>query len=153
MKRYYELSTQKCQSRDQQEFNNELVHLIKEESQKYGWEFDDKVFDDKKIRDRIRCFYKTHIQNAKKRLKTMLKDPEKRANVKALAAHFHLIEEKAVEREEDPDGSGADGDDEADGSLGFGLSQSYSSEAGGGDSRGHYALRSADKRDGDMMAV
>ena len=90
MKRYYELSTQKCQSRDQQEFNNELVNLIKEESQKYGWEFDDKVFDDKKIRDRIRCFYKTHIQNAKKRLKTMLKDPEKRANVKALVRTIGL---------------------------------------------------------------
>lgn len=61
-----------------------------------------------------------------------------------------------MEREDDPDGStGADGDGEADGSLGFGLSQSYSSDAaGGGDNRGHYALRSADKRvDGDMMAV
>lgn len=62
MKRYYELSTNKCQSRDQQEFNNELVSSVKTEAQKYGWEFDDKAFDDKKIRDRIRCFYKVRLQ-------------------------------------------------------------------------------------------
>ncbi len=67
---------------------------MKNEATKYGWEFDSKAFDDKKIRDRIRCFFKTHIQNAKKRLKTMLRNPSKKANIKALAAHFHLIEEK-----------------------------------------------------------
>mmetsp|Transcript_4726 Transcript_4726/g.7348 ORF Transcript_4726/g.7348 Transcript_4726/m.7348 type:complete len:648 (+) Transcript_4726:370-2313(+) len=94
MKRYYELSTQKCQSKDQQDFNNSLVDQVKNEATKYGWEFDRKAFDDKKIRDRIRCFFKTHIQNAKKRLKTMLRNPSKKANIKALAEHFHLIEEK-----------------------------------------------------------
>jgi NADPH-dependent 2,4-dienoyl-CoA reductase/sulfur reductase-like enzyme len=70
------------------------VQQVKNEATKYGWEFDRKAFDDKKIRDRIRCFFKTHIQNAKKRLKTMLRNPGKKANIKALAAHFHLIEEK-----------------------------------------------------------
>ncbi|KAL7459118.1 hypothetical protein ACHAWC_011503 [Mediolabrus comicus] len=94
MERYYELSTQKCQSKDQQDFNNALVDQVKAEAHKYGWEFDRKAFDDKKIRDRIRCFFKTHIQNAKKRLKTMLRNPSKKANIKALSDHFHLIEEK-----------------------------------------------------------
>ena len=63
-------------------------------------------------------FIKTHIRNAKKRLQTMLRNPEKRANTKALAAHFHLIEGKGLNPEHDHDS-----DDEDDG-LGFGLSQS-----------------------------
>ena len=94
MMRYYELSTERCQLREQQEFNNMMVQLIRKEATKHGWKFDHKVFDDKKIRDRIRCFYKAHVQNAKKRLKTMLKNPEKRANIKDLATLYHLIEEK-----------------------------------------------------------
>ena len=115
MKRYYELSVEQCQSKDQQEFNNELVISIKRESNKYGWEFDRNAFDDKKIRDRIRCFYKTHIQNAKKRLKTMLRHPEKRANIKALAAHFHIIEEKGAELlDQDTMGGGTNSDDSFD---------------------------------------
>lgn len=137
MEKYYELSTEKCQSRDQQEFNNQLVIKVKEEAQKYGWEFDSKAFsEDKKVRDRIRCFYKTHIQNAKKRLKTMLKNPEKRANVKALAAHFHLIEEKADIEADEKDLNtrfGRPGDESRQDSgieSGQSLSQSYSSDSG-----------------------
>ncbi|KAL7552278.1 hypothetical protein ACHAWF_016646 [Thalassiosira exigua] len=102
MKMYYELSTNSCQSREQQEFNNELVHRVKEEAARYGWEFCKKAFeDDRNIRHRIRCFFKIHIQNAKKRLKTMLRNPEKPVNLKALADHFHLIEgaEAGVEHE------------------------------------------------------
>ena len=94
MRKYYELSTERCQTREQQEYNNGLVHLIRNEAAKHGWKFDDEVFDDNKIRDRIRCFFKSHMQNAKKRLKTMLKNPEKKANIKELATLYHLFEEK-----------------------------------------------------------
>jgi hypothetical protein len=155
MKRYYELSVEKCQSKDQQEFNNELVLSIKRESNKYGWEFDRNAFDDKKIRDRIRCFYKTHIQNAKKRLKTMLRHPEKRANIKALAAHFHLIEEKGAELiDQDTIGGGTNSDDSFDSDVdevddddeeqeegderGYDNSKSYSTESGDSGKETHH---------------
>jgi hypothetical protein len=72
----------------------------------------------------------------------MLRHPEKRANIKALAAHFHLIEEKGMEENGCHSGSFDDTDDDDDDDdddegyddeherLDFGLGQSYSSDGG-----------------------
>lgn len=96
MARYYALSIGKCQSPEQHIFNNTLVALVRQSVTAREWSFDRIFMCDKVLRDRIRCYYKTHIQNAKKRLNTMLKNPTKKANASHLIQHWELIRETIV---------------------------------------------------------
>jgi hypothetical protein len=98
MARYYALSIGKCQSPEQHTFNNTLVVLVRQTVTAREWSFDRIFMCDKVLRDRIRCYYKTHIQNAKKRLRTMLKNPTKKANAGHLIQHWELIRETIVSK-------------------------------------------------------
>jgi hypothetical protein len=86
---YYDLSGQR-QSKLQQEFNNTLVERMRSTADKMDWAFEDS-FSDKRLRDRIRCFFKTHQQNAKKRLATMVKNCMNGDNAEALRIMIRCV--------------------------------------------------------------
>lgn len=84
MPEYY--ANQVVPSKQQHFYNNELVATVRIKAKELGYTFDRRVFDDKKLRNRIRCFYKSHIQNAKKRIVTMKK------NIFSSPAQCHALE-------------------------------------------------------------
>lgn len=89
MAMYYQYSTEHCQSSEQHDFNQCLMEAVRDEAQRRGWIFPDN--SDKVLRDRVRNYYKTHIQNAKKRLQTMLRNPTKKSNARHLTEHWDII--------------------------------------------------------------
>lgn len=90
MAEYYGISNVQRQSRMQQSFNKMLVEEVREAAEEAGIAFDPS-FTEKKLRDRIRCFYKTHLQNAKKRLVTLQKRPESLNNQAIVRVYVRCV--------------------------------------------------------------
>ena len=88
------------QGKDKKVFYTNLEDLVLKQITAHGW-----IFEGSNLRERLRHFYKTMKQNASKRLRTMLRNLNKRANLKNLASlqdflhqeemdeTYHLIED------------------------------------------------------------
>ena len=51
----------------QKQYNNRLTERLLDVAAKYGYVFDEADFNFVAVRDRIRCYYKSYVQSAKKR--------------------------------------------------------------------------------------
>jgi hypothetical protein len=51
----------------QKQYNNRLTEDLLKMATKYGYMFDEREFSFVTVRDRIRCYYKSFVQSAKKR--------------------------------------------------------------------------------------
>jgi hypothetical protein len=76
----------------QRTFNDSLVTVVRQAVSDLGWTLDPTVFfNDRIFRDRILCYYKTLVQNARKRIKTMRANPTKKMNARNLVQHLDLL--------------------------------------------------------------
>ena len=90
MHKYYEISAIQKNYKVQQYFNNVLVEEVRQAAKDSGFTVDPE-FCDKMLRDRIRCFYKTHLQNAKKRLATLMKHADSFENQCLVAVFIRCV--------------------------------------------------------------
>lgn len=51
----------------QKQYNNKLTERLLELAAEHGYIFDEKEFNFVTVRDRIRCYFKSYVQSAKKR--------------------------------------------------------------------------------------
>lgn len=99
MHKYYEISAIQKNYKVQQFFNNVLVEEVRTAAEESGFTIDPD-FCDKKLRDRIRCFYKTHLQNAKKRLATLQKHADSIENQFLVAVFIRCVRNPQLTFEE-----------------------------------------------------
>lgn len=99
MHKYYEISAIQKNYKVQQYFNNVLVEEVRKAAKDSGFTVDPE-FCDKMLRDRIRCFYKTHLQNAKKRLATLMKHADSFENQCLVAVFIRCVRNPDLSFEE-----------------------------------------------------
>jgi hypothetical protein len=94
---------------EQKQFNNTLTERLIVLAEKNGYVFDPEEFNFVAIRDRIRCYYKSYVQTARKR-GLMLPTDKSQSNL-----HANTLTTHDVGMEHDEDNDENDSNDEVDG--------------------------------------
>ena len=100
---------------EQKQFNNTLTERLIVLAEKHAYVFDPEEFNFVAIRDRIRCYYKSYVQTARKRglmlptdkVTTAAAVPSSRMSTSALMGRHHLDDD-----DDDDDDHPHDGDDD-----------------------------------------
>ena len=96
---------------EQKQFNNTLTERLIVLAEKHGYVFDPEEFNFVAIRDRIRCYYKSYVQTARKRGLMLPTDK----TPSALSTQSTATHEDAMEDGDDDHGEGNDNDEEVEG--------------------------------------
>ena len=84
---------------EQKQFNNHLTERLIQLAEKHNYVFDPEDFNFVAIRDRIRCYYKSYVQTARKRGLSVPGSSNKRQNTSGGS------EENSEGNDDDHDGS------------------------------------------------
>ena len=87
---------------EQKQYNNWLTERLLEMAERHRYVFDPEDFNFVAIRDRIRCYYKSYVQTARKRGLTMKAKQAAAAKKRAKADEEAEGESKSAKTEEEP---------------------------------------------------
>jgi hypothetical protein len=104
-------------TQEQKQYNNELTERLLEVARKHNYEFDPIDFNFVSIRDRIRCYYKSYVQNCKKRGVSISFKPNKKCKIsdeEALQTDSASMCQEEEEEDDDDNGNTLNKDLKAD---------------------------------------
>ena len=104
---------------EQKQFNNTLTERLIVLAEKHAYVFDPEEFNFVAIRDRIRCYYKSYVQTARKRglmlptdkVTTAAAVPSSRMSTSALMGRHHLDDDDDDDDDEAMHDAGNDGEE------------------------------------------
>jgi len=84
-------------TQEQKQYNNELTERLLDVAKKHNYEFDPADFNFVAIRDRIRCYYKSFVQNCKKRGIAIIHKGEKKRKLSEAIAQDGDAKNQAID--------------------------------------------------------
>lgn len=88
----------------QKQYNNWLTDRVLEVAERYNYEFDPEDFNYVRIRDRIRCYYKSYVQTMRKRDQVQKAKEEAMKRRQAEAEQAELEEEAGASLKQEEEG-------------------------------------------------